>query len=116
MQNASATGGLRGGNVQRGLADFRSDAFVDVLNQQIARLAGVAGLGQGATDSVSAFGANKANNVASLYGNMGQVRAGGLLTRGGINNQMWNNAGSFLDNSAKNIASGGFSGFLKGLF
>lgn len=117
LQNASATGGLRGGNIQRGLADFRSDAFVDQLNQQISRLAGLAGLGQGATDSVSAFGQQKANNVSNLFGQMGDVRAGGLLTRGGINNQLWNNAGSFLDS----VANGGdlgskLTGLLKGLF
>lgn len=117
LQNASATGGLRGGNIQRGLADFRSDAFADQLNQQISRLAGLAGLGQGATDSVSAFGANKADNVSSLFGAMGSAKANQILARGGINNQLWNNAGSFLDN----VANGGGIGskitsIFKGLF
>lgn len=116
LQNASATGGVRGGNTIDALANFRGDAFADQLQQQIARLAGLAGLGQGATDAVSSFGANTSNNVANLFGQQGQVRAGGLLTRGGINSQLWSNAGSFLDSSAKNIASGGVSGFLKGLF
>lgn len=106
-QNAAATGGLRGGNTQRGLADFRSDTFAGQFDAQLARLAGLAGLGSGATDSVSAFGANKANNVSNLYGQQGQVRAGGILTRGGINNQMWNNAGSFVDDAIKQIFSGG---------
>lgn len=117
LQNASATGGLRGGNIQTGLANFRGDAFANQLQTQIARLAGLAGLGQGATDSVSSFGANKANNVSNLFGQMGQVRAGGLLTRGGINNQLWNNAGSFADS----VANGGDIGskitsIFKGLF
>lgn len=113
LANASATGGLRGGNTQRGLADFRSDAFADQLNQQIARLAGLAGLGQGATDSVSAFGANASNNISNTLGQQGQVRAGGILTRGGINQQMWNNAGAFGDSilSAFMPGAGG-----KGLF
>lgn len=104
LQNAAATGGIRGGNTQRGLADFRADAFADQLNQQIARMAGLAGLGMGATDSVSSFGANASNNISNLFGQQGQVRAGGLLTRGGINNQLWNNAGSFLDNAAGSFA------------
>lgn len=116
LQNAAATGGIRGGNTQRGLADFRADAFADQLNQQIARLAGMAGLGMGATDSVSGFGANASSNIANLFGQQGQVRAGGLLTRGGINNQLWNNAGSFLDNAAGNAISGGLKGLIKGLF
>lgn len=114
LANASATGGLRGGNVQRGLADFRSDAFVDQLNQQIARLVRLAGLGQGATDSVSAFGANASNNIANTYGQQGQVRAGGILTRGGINQQLWNNAGAFGDSLVSALMPGG--GGIKGLF
>lgn len=112
LQNASATGGVRGGNTINALADFRGNAFADQLNQQISRLAGLAGLGQGATDSVSAFGANTSNNVANLFGQQGQVRAGGLLTRGGINSQLWNNAGSFLDSTAKSLIPSG-SAFAK---
>lgn len=112
LANESATGGLRGGNIQRGLADFRSDSFVDQLNQQISRLAGLAGLGQGATDSVSAFGANTANNVTDLLGQQGQARASGLLARGGINASLWNNAGSFADSIVSSIfgGTGGSSG------
>lgn len=112
LANASATGGLRGGNTQRGLADFRSDVFADQLNQQIARLAGLAGLGQGATDSVSAFGANASNNISNTLGQQGQVRAGGILTRGGINQQLWNNAGSFLDDA---VSLKGLSGMIPGM-
>lgn len=114
LQNASATGGLRGGNTETGLANFRADAFANQLQTQISRLAGLAGLGQGATDSVSSFGANKANNVANLFGQQGQVRAGGLLTRGGISSQMWNNAGAGLDSIVRAFIPGG--GGFKGLF
>lgn len=104
LQNASATGGLRGGNIQSGLANFRADAFANQLQTQIARLAGLAGLGQGATDSVSAFGANKANNVGNIYGQMGDITASNILARGGINSQIWNNAGA------------GFGSVLDGIF
>jgi hypothetical protein len=114
LQNASATGGLRGGNLQTGLADFRADAFANQLQTQIARLAGLAGLGQGATNSVSEFGANKADNVSSLFGAMGNAKASQILARGGINNQLWSNAGSQLDSIASSFLPGG--SFLKGLF
>lgn len=114
LANASATGGLRGGDIQRGLADFRGDAFIDELSAEMSRYAGLVGLGSGATDSISAFGANKANNVSNLFGQQGQVRAGGILTRGGINNQMWNNAGSGLDSLVSAFMPGG--GGLKSLF
>jgi hypothetical protein len=106
LQNASATGGIRGGNTQRGLADFRSDAFVDQLNQQIARLAGLTGIGQGATDAVSQFGAQKAASVADLLNLQGQTKKQGILTRGGINASLWNNAGKFADSIASSIFGG----------
>lgn len=116
LQNGAATGGLRGGNMQSSLANFRGDAFADQLQQQIARLAGLAGLGQGSTDAVSSFGANKANNVSDFLNQIGGANASNILARGGINASLWSKGGSFLDSSAKNIASGGFSSFLKGLF
>lgn len=109
LQNASATGGLRGGNTQRGLADFRADAFVDQLNQQIARMAGMTGIGQGATDAVSQFGAQKAASVSDLLNLQGQTRKQGILTRGGINASMWGSAGSFLDDIVSSIGLGGAS-------
>lgn len=95
LANASATGGLRGGNTQDALSRYRGDTFAALIGQQIQRLGGLAGLGQGATDSVSAFGANTSNNVTNLLGQQGQARAQGILTRAGINAQNWNNLGQF---------------------
>lgn len=103
LQNASATGGLRGGNTQRGLADFGADTLSNVIQQQLAQLGGLAGMGMGSTQAISNLGAQSATNRANLYGQQGQVRAGGILTRGGINAQNWNNAGSFLDDAVSNI-------------
>jgi hypothetical protein len=97
LANASATGGLRGGNTQDALARFRGDAFANQIGTQLQRLGGLAGLGMGATDSVSAFGANASNNISQQMVGQGAARAQGLLTRGGINSQMWNNVGGFLD-------------------
>lgn len=107
LQNASATGGIRGGNTIRGLADFRSDAFADQIRQQLASLGGIAGMGMGATDSVSGFGAQASGNVVNLLGQQGAARAGNHLLRGGINAANWNNAGSFLDDIMKKLAAGG---------
>lgn len=117
LQNASATGGLRGGNTQTGLANFRADAFANQLQTQIARLAGLAGLGQGATDSVSAFGANASSNVSDLLGTIGAARGTQILARGGINSQLWNNAGAFLDKAVSGGDIGSKLGSIfKGLF
>lgn len=114
LQNASATGGVRGGNTINALADFRGDAFASQLQSKIAQLAGLAGLGQGATNSVSQFGAASSGNISDLLATIGSARGTQILARGGINNQLWNNAGSFLDNAVSGIP--GVGGFLKGLF
>ena len=110
LQNASATGGIRGGNTQRGLADFRADSFSQELQAQMARLASLTGIGMGATDSVANFGANKANALTNLFAEQGGTRANGLLTRGGITAKMWNSAGQFGDSVMSAIA-GGAGGF-----
>jgi Flp pilus assembly protein TadB len=107
LANASATGGLRGGNVQDALSENRADRFALELDRQLAQLAGAAGLGSGATDSVSAFGANKAENVGQLYNLMGQTRARGISLRGGINAQNWANAGNAVEDAIKAIFGGG---------
>lgn len=96
LQNGSATGGIRGGNMQRGLADFGRDTLNQTIQQQMSALAGLAGMGMGATNSVSNFGQNAANNIANLQVGKGQAQAGSLLTQAGINSQLWNNAGSAL--------------------
>jgi hypothetical protein len=107
LQNASATGGLRGGNTQRSLADFGVDTLSKVIADQLSRLGGLAGMGQGATGSVAALGANKANNITNLLSQIGGAKASGFLTRGGINAQNWNNAGSFLDDAVSAFLPGG---------
>lgn len=100
LANASATGGLRGGNTQRSLYNLGEDTFAATLNEELARLAGLTGIGSGATDAVAGFGANRASTVADLFGQQGDARAQGLLTRGGINSRMWQNAGGALDDIA----------------
>lgn len=107
LQNASATGGLRGGNTQTSLADFGRDTLSSVISDQLGRLGGLAGLGEGATGSVAGLGANKADAVAALLGKIGGAQASGFLAKGGINGQMWNNAGSFLDSVVSAIMPGG---------
>lgn len=107
LQNPSATGGLRGGNTQRGLADFRSDALSTMIQQQLSRLGGLAGMGMGSTEAVANFGANKSNAITELLGRIGGAKASGALTRGGINSQSWSNAGSFLDDAIKSFLPGG---------
>jgi hypothetical protein len=109
LQNASATGGIRGGNTQTGLANFGRDTLAMAIQQQLQNLGGIANMGLGAAGSVGGFGANQANAVAGLQQNIGQNNSSNILTRGGINAGMWNSAGGFLD-SAVSAALGAFPG------
>ena len=107
LQNASATGDLRGGDMKRSLADFGADTLMSTIERQLASLGGLAGMGMGATESVANFGQNKANAVSGLLGNIGQAQAGMHLARGGINNAMWKSAGSFADQLVSAFMPGG---------
>lgn len=103
LQNSSATGGLRGGNTQRGLADFGADTLAQVIERQLSQLGGMSGMGLSATGTGSAAGGNITGQIAQILGQQGQVRSGGILTRGGINSGMWQNAGSFLDENVRSL-------------
>jgi hypothetical protein len=110
LQNGAATGGIRGGNFARSLADFGADTFASAIDRQLAQYGGLASMGLGATGSVAGFGANKASAITDLFGQIGGVKASGALTRGGINSQNWANAGSFLDDAVSSFLPG-FGGF-----
>lgn len=93
LARASATGGLRGGNVQGALAQFRPQILSQLLNQQYGRLGGisatglgvlsdVAQRGQAAAAGVGTAGQATAGNVAQLLAQQGQARAGSALAAG----------------------------------
>jgi len=84
LQNASATGGLRGGNTQHALADFGRDTLSSVISDQLARLGGLAGIGQGATGSVAGLGANSANQIGGFLQASGNAAASGANAQAGI--------------------------------
>jgi hypothetical protein len=79
LQNASATGGLRGGNVQGALAQFRPALLNQFLTQQYDRLGGMTTLGQNAAAGVGAAGMQSAGAIAGLLGEAGAARAGSAL-------------------------------------
>lgn len=114
LQNASATGGLRGGNTQRSLADFGEDTLMKTIMQQLSSLGGLAGMGMGATGATAGFGQNASNNIAGFLTDKGKNLASKDLAVGGINSQMWNNAGSFLDQAIAAFLPGGGGSFALG--
>ena len=94
LQNASATGGLRGGNEQLSLARFGSDTLAQTIQQQLANLGVVAQLGLGATNSTGAFGAAASNNISSLLQNQGQNSGDAALAQAGALSGIFKNLGS----------------------
>ena len=88
LQNASATGGLRGGNIQGALAQFRPQLLNQFIEQQYGRLGGMTALGQQSAAGVATNGLNVASNIGNLLGGIGQAQAGGALAQG----QQWGNA------------------------
>lgn len=85
--NASATGGLRGGNIHDALSDFRADTLSRVIQQQLADLGGVAAGGQGSAQSLGQLGANTASNIGTLLGQGAAAQAGGVMAKGSVNRQ-----------------------------
>jgi hypothetical protein len=82
LQNASATGGLRGGNVQGALAQFRPQLLNQLLEQQYSRLGGLTSLGQQSAAGQATAGMQSGANIATLLGQQGQAQAGGILGQG----------------------------------
>ena len=82
LQRASATGGLRGGNIQGALAQFRPQLLSSLIEQQYGRLGGMTALGQQSAAGVGASGQSTGVNVANLLGQQGAALAGGEIAQG----------------------------------
>jgi hypothetical protein len=79
LQNASATGGLRGGNVQGALAQFRPALLNQFLEQQYGRLGGMTSLGQQSAAGVGTAGMQSATSISNLLAQGGAAQAGAKL-------------------------------------
>ena len=82
LQQASATGGLRGGNIQGALAQYRPQMLNQQIQQQLGQLGGLAGLGQASAAGQAAVGQQSAAGIASLMQQQGAATAGGQLAAG----------------------------------
>lgn len=94
LQNASATGGLRGGNVQGALAQFRPAMLNQQINEQYARLAGLTQLGQNSAAGVGNAGITTATNIGQALESAGAARAGAALGQGKAWGGALNNLGT----------------------
>ena len=94
LQRASATGGLRGGNIQAALAQFRPQMLESQIAQQYERLGGLTTLGQRSAAGQGAAGMEAAGAIGNLLGERGQALAGGRLAAGSAPRQAF---GDILD-------------------
>jgi hypothetical protein len=79
LQQASATGGLRGGNIQGALAQFRPQLLQSAIDEQYQRLGGLTALGQQSAAGVGTAGIQSASNISNLLQQQGAARAGATL-------------------------------------
>ena len=107
LQRASATGGLRGGNVQAALAQFRPQMLQQEIEAQYGRLGGMTQLGQTTTQNIaqlgqasaagqSAAGLQTGADIAALLGQQGAARAGARLAQGAAASDVLNLPAQFL--------------------
>jgi hypothetical protein len=110
LANASATGGLRGGNVQGALAQFRPALLNQLIDQQYARLGGLTSLGQNAAAGVGNAGMQTGNAVTNLLQSQGAASAGQALANGQANAQLANAFGKAISSFGGAFGGGGFGG------
>lgn len=119
LQNASATGGLRGGNLQGALAQFRPAMLQQAIDQQYSRLGGMtalgqmtnqnlAQLGQASAGGVGAAGMNSANSISGLMQQQGAAQAGaGLAQANAMSNAIGGLGGMYSSGAFSKFGGGG---------
>jgi len=91
LRNASATGGLRSGNVQSALADSSTNALLTAYDQQLQGLQGMAGL------------PSNVNSIAQQTSNIGSTYAQGIQGAGLATSQGQVASGQALQSGAQGI-------------
>ena len=90
LANASATGGMRGGNVQGALAEYRPTLLNSLINQRFNRLGALSTAGQNSAGMQATAGMQTGTNVSNLLGSIGSAQAGDALAQGAARAQIWN--------------------------
>lgn len=108
LQQASATGGLRGGNVQGALGQFRPQLLNQFLEQQYGRLSGISTAGQNAAAGAGTLGQAASQNIGSLLQGQGQIAAGQALQQGQAQANLFGAIGQGVSGIANFAGSGGF--------
>jgi hypothetical protein len=89
LQRAAATGGLRGGNVQASLAQFRPQVLSSLIEQQYGRLGGLTATGQASAAGQATAAQTMGSNITNLLQQQGATAAGSALAGGQASANMW---------------------------
>lgn len=116
LQNASATGGLRGGNTQGILAGFAPGLLAQTVQQQYGNLGGLTSVGQNAAAMTGNAGIGITNNISNLLQQQGAATAGGDLAAGkafaGIQSSLLSGFGAYMGyNAPAAVSPGNQSGY-----
>jgi len=101
LQNASATGGLRGGNIQAALGQFRPQMLQSMIQQQYQNLSGITNVGQASAGQTAGAGQTAATNIGNLYGQQGAAQAGAQLAQGRAYSGALGSIGSLFGTAAR---------------
>jgi hypothetical protein len=105
LANASATGGLRGGNTQAALAQFAPQVLSSLINQQYSRLGSIAGQGQASAAQQANLGANNSSTISSLLAQQGAAQAGSSLASGQASANLYSDLSSGIGSLIGSIGS-----------
>ena len=108
LQRASATGGLRGGNIQGALAQFRPQMLQQLIEGQFGKLGGLAQMGQASAAGVGAAGQATGANIAQLLGQSGQAQAASALAQGQAKANLYGGIGELATTGATLYGQGVF--------
>ena len=91
LQSAAATGGVRGGNVQGALAQFRPQMLSQLIESQYGKLGGLTKIGQASAARQAGFGQQTGANISNLLQQQGAATAQGQIAAGQTGQQAFGN-------------------------
>lgn len=76
LSNASATGGLRGGDVQEALAMFSPALLSSLIEKRFSQLGGLSAMGQNSAGQQAGYRSSAGSNITNLLDLQGSSQAG----------------------------------------
>jgi len=90
LANASATGGLRGGNTENSLAKIRPQILSGLEQQRLGNLANLSSMGQSAASGTGNAAIRTGNSISGQYNNAANAQASAALQLGKIGSNLSN--------------------------